>query len=90
MRVASAFIRKNSDEIVGLRALGFEAGERIAPMLGRQPSPPVEVSQCLLRRPLKVAIYAAPIIASSVSTVRHWRSLAGLFDASELVEVQEF
>ncbi len=29
MRVASAFIRKNSDEILGFRALGFEADEQM-------------------------------------------------------------
>ena len=38
MRVASAFIRKNSDEIPGFRALGFEADEQMTPMLDQLPS----------------------------------------------------
>ena len=56
MRVASAFIRKNSDEIPGFRALGLEADEQMTPMLDQLPS--VD-GQCLLRRPLKLAIYPA-------------------------------
>jgi hypothetical protein len=88
MRVAGAFIRKNSDEILGFRALGFEADEQMTPMHDHQPS--VEVSQCLLRRPLKLAIYPAAATAASVTHGSAFAFLGGLFDTSELVEVEEF
>ena len=72
MKVAGAFVGKNSDDILGFRALGFEADEQMTAILDYQPS--VEVSQYLLRRPLKLAIYPAAVTASSITTVGHLRS----------------
>jgi hypothetical protein len=43
MKGAGAFIGKHGDEILGFRALGFEADEQMTQMLDHQPS--VEVSQ---------------------------------------------
>ena len=72
MKVAGAFIGKHGDEILGLRALGFEEDEQMTPMLDHQPS--VQVSQCLVRRLLKLALYPVAVTGSTVTTVRHLRS----------------
>jgi hypothetical protein len=72
MRVASAFICKYSDKILGFRALGFEADQQMTPTLDHRGF--VEESQCLLCRPLKLTIYPAAVTASSITTLRHFHS----------------